>query len=420
MNRKKFCSSRSRNIGFIVCVVFFLHIFTSPLVSANEDLLAKIEKDSINYFIKYAHPKTGLVPDSSMRNAPASISATGFSILALVIAAENGWLPTDEAYNLIKKTLFTLHNKVQHEKGFFYHFISTNSGKRIWNSEASSIDTALCIAGALVAGQYFKDTIIERLAQSLYERVEWDWMLNNSRLFCHGYKPESGFLPYYWDTYSEHLILQALGIGATKHAVPPECWDEWARLEDEYDGYSVIYAHSGSLFTYQFSHVFIDFRKLNDKGNNYYTNSKNAALANKAFCFNYKGLYKSYGDSIWGISASLGPRGYKAYGAKPGRGFHDGTIAPYSLLASLPFCKEEALSSIIKIYALYKEKIYGQCGFRDAFNLEKDWFAQQYIGIDQGVTIGMIENYRSEFVWKLFMELPAIQRWIERCNLKSP
>jgi len=390
----------------------------SPL-QAQDDLLSTIEKDTINYFINFSDARTGLVADSSMLNAPASIAATGFSLLAMVAAAENKWLPEEEAYDRVKRTLFTLRNKVDHERGFFYHFISTTSGKRVWESEASSIDTALCIASALVAGRYFKDTIIEKLARSLYERVEWDWMLNNSLLFCHGYKPETGFLPYYWDTYSEHLILQTLAIGAPYHAAPAACWREWVRLEDTYEELPVIYAHSGALFTYQFSHIFIDFRALEDEGKNYFENSRSATLANRRFCMNNRAVYKSYSETIWGLTASLGPRGYKAYGAKPGRGFHDGTVAPYALLCALPFAGPEALTSIRYIYETYKDNVYGRCGFRDAFNLDQQWFADQYIGIDQGATIGMIENYRSGLIWQLFMELPSTQLWIERSGITA-
>ncbi|MBN1493669.1 MAG: hypothetical protein JW938_05925 [Candidatus Omnitrophica bacterium] len=413
--------NRSTFIKTIVCFLLLIAgmipIRSVAAQETTEDLLSKVQRDSINYFLKYSHPKTGLIPDSNMPHAPASIAATGFSLIALVVAAENQWLTYDEAYDKVKRTLFTLQNKVQHERGFFYHFISTNSGKRIWESEASSIDTALCVASALIAGQYFKDTIVEKLARSIYERVEWDWMLNNTHLFCHGYKPESGFLPYYWDTYSEHLILHVLSIGALRHTVPSQCWSEWTRLEETYNGLPVIFAHSGSLFTYQFSHMFVDFRELSDNGIDYFTNSKNATLANRAFCINSRDMHPTYGENIWGLSASLGPRGYKAYGARPGRAFHDGTIAPYAILSALPFCEEEALRSITYIYENYKDNVYSQCGFRDAFNLEENWVADHYIGIDQGITVGMIENYRSELIWRLFMELPSTTRWIERCNL---
>jgi hypothetical protein len=404
----------------VACLAFIVTMKASFPAYAQDDLIGTIEKDTVNYFIQYADPHTGLVADSSMPNAPASIAATGFSLLAMIAAAENEWLPREDAFDRVKRTLFSLHNKVEHERGFFYHFISTSSGKRVWESEASSIDTALCIASALVAGQYFKDTIIEKLASSLYERVEWEWMLNNSLLFCHGYKPETGFMPYYWDTYSEHLILQALAIGAEHHAAPQECWNEWVRLEDTYGDRSIIYAHSGALFAYQFSHIFIDFRGLSDDGKDYFENSKNATIANRLFCMNNRTEQNGYSETVWGISASLGPRGYKAYGAKPGRGFHDGTIAPYAILCALPFTETEALLSIRHIYETYKDKIYGRCGFRDALNLDQKWFAEQYIGIDQGATVGMIENYRSGLIWKLFMELPSTKRWIEQCGLQKP
>ena len=408
---------RLQRAGIVCTLLLTLSIGPAYALQSEDDLFKQIERDSINYFTKYTNKKTGLTADSSMPHAPASIATTGFYMLALIAAAENGWMRKTEAYSEIKKTLYTLRNKTQHEHGFFYHFISSNSGNRVWASEASSIDTALVIANALFAGSYFKSTVIQRLAQELYNRVEWDWMLNGTSLFSHGYKPESGFLPYYWDTYSEHLILQALAIGASKHAAPAECWNEWVRLEDTYHDIPVVFAHSGSLFTYQFSHIFIDFKNLSDGDINYFENSQRATLANKAFCLDQSDAFKTYGEYIWGLSASLGPRGYKAYGAKPGRGFHDGTVAPYAIICSLPFTPEESTAAIQHIYSLFRQNVYGSCGFRDSFNLDQNWYATSYIGIDQGATIGMIENVRSGLIWRHFMQLSCMKRWIQRCGL---
>jgi len=404
----------------IFLFTFILLLFNSPLFSAGElPFLRKVQKDSIYYFSKYSNPKTGLTADSSLPRSPSSISATGFHLLSLVIAAENNWLPKKEAYKKTKKILNVLKTKAEHKNGFFYHFLSHKTGKRTWASEASSIDTALLIANVLVAGEYFKNTPVEKMAHQLYDRVDWQWMLNKTKLFSHGYKPESGFLPYYWDSYSEHLILQVLAIGARENAVESEVWKEWFRLEDTYEQRKVVYAHSGSLFTYQLSHIFLDFRKLYDLDVNYFENSVQATLANRAFCLNNSANFKTYQDNFWGLSACLGPKGYKAYGAKPGRGFHDGTVSPYSILSSLVFTPAESLETIKKLYTEHKDKIYGTCGFRDGFNLEKNWFAQRYIGIDQGATIGMIENHETELIWKLFMSLALVQKWIKLCNLKE-
>lgn len=389
------------------------------LSGEDRKLLRQIAKDSLNYFIVHSDRKTGLTRDNSRPGSPASIAATGFSLACLAVAKEHGWISYNDAYNQIEKTLLTLKDRAEHKNGFFYHFLDARTGRRAWASEASSIDTAIAVAGALVAGKYFPGTEIERLAGEIYDRVNWEWMLNDSLLLCHGWKPKTGFLPYYWDSYNELIILQALAIGSETYPVPAEAWDEWTRFEDTYNGKTIVYSHSGSLFTYQYSHAFIDFRNLWDLDINYYKNSVNATLANKEFCAENGTEYKSYGKDSWGLSACVGPGGYKAYGAPPGMAKHDGTIAVYAPIASLVFTPEESIACMKHIYENYAEKLYGRCGFKDSYNLDKRFFAYEYIGIDQGITVMMIENYLTGGVWNRFMQVDAVKKWIAKCGLKA-
>ena len=407
-------------------VLILLFLFSSlafadpPLSSEDRTLLEKIERDSIEYFLRQSNPKTGLTKDSSRPGAPASIAATGFSLASLAIAESRGWISYSTAYDQIHKTLQTLRHEAEHQNGFFYHFLDPKNGKRTWGSEASSIDTALLLAGALLAAQYFEGTDIPRLVKDLYERVDWKWMMNGTSLVCHGWKPESGFLPYYWDSYNELMILEALAIGSPTHPIPPEAWQAWDRMEDEYNGKRIVYSYSGSLFTYQYAQAFIDFRELDDRGINYFENSRKAALANREYALSFKEEYQTYSENSWGLSACLGAGGYRAYGAKPGKGLHDGTIAPYASVASLVFTPEHSLETIKFFYQQYQDSLYGPMGFKDAFNLDKKWWADEYLGIDQGISVLMLENFLSEgMVWKKFMELSAIQKWIDLCRLRS-
>lgn len=411
----------------IVAALFFF-TFTFPLIGwaqpvlseADQRLLEKIEKDTLQYFIRNSDRETGLTRDSSRPGSPASIAATGFSLASLAVGQSQGHISYAAAYEQIRRTLQTLRNRAQHQNGFFYHFLDARSGRRVWASEASSIDTALLLAGALLAGQYFKGTEIPRLAQDLYERVDWKWMMNGTSLICHGWKPESGFLPHYWDSYNELIILLALAIGSPTKPVPPEAWDAWNRLEDEYAGKRVVYSYSGSLFTYQYAQAFIDFRELDDRGINYFRNSKNATLANYDYSLNARDQHKTYSEVSWGLSAGLGPGGYRAYGAKPGLGIHDGTIAPYASISSLVFTPRLSLRALKFFYQEYRDSLYGPFGFKDAFNLDKRWWSNEYLGIDQGVTVLMLENFLTGGgVWEKFMRLPAIERWIELCRLRS-
>ncbi len=393
--------------------------FAYDINDEEKKFLLEVEKDSVKYFTRFADPKTGLIRDSSRAGSPCSVASTGFGLTAWAIAKERGWMSYQEAYNLSLKCLRSLRDKVEHKNGFFYHMVSAYTGARVWSSEASSIDTALVIAGALYAGEVFKGTEVERIAWDIYKRVNWKWMLNGTLLLCHGWKPESGFLPYYWDMYSEHLILQALAIGAPENPVPKAAWNEWLRDEGEYKGRKIVYSFSGSLFTYQFSHAYIDFRQLWDRDINYFENSKNAALANQEFCVDKQTEYKTYSPVNWGLSACLGPRGYKAYGGEPGKGLNDGTIALHAAAGSIPFAPEPTIKTLKHIYDQYKERIYSPFGFKDSFNLEIDWWAQEILGIDQGIIVLMIENFISETVWTRFMHLKPIQKWIEICELKK-
>lgn len=403
----------------LICLIPPNALTAETELRSDQDFLMKVQRDTAQYFIEFSDPRTGLTLDSSDRSSPSSIAATGFSLAVLAIAQSHGWISYQNAYGQILKTLETAYSRFQNEHGFFYHFLDPKTGRRVWGSEVSSIDTALFVAGALFAAQHYRGSPVEALARKIYERVDWKWMLNNSGNICMGWKPETGFLPYYWDSYSEHLILQALAIGSPTCPVPASTWHQWKRLEEEYRGKKIFYSYTGSLFTYQYAHAFIDFRKLVDNGINYFDNSRDATLANREFCLENSGEYKTYGENSWGLTACLGPGGYKAYGALPGQAYHDGTIAPYGSAASIVFTPEESIRALRALFDGHSERLYAKYGFKDGFNLDKNWYAYEHLGIDQGITVLMIENYLTENVWKKFMRLPPVQRWITLCKLRD-
>jgi len=397
--------------------------------SSDEKFLDKLEYDSILYFIRESNPANGLIKDSSRPGSPCSVAAVGFGLTAICIGESRGWIAKEDAYQLVLKTLKTFRDEVPQEKGFFYHFLDMRTARRAWNSEVSSIDTALFLAGALFAGEYFKGTEAEKIAGELYERVDWPWMLNGRNVLCMGWKPHDGFLMFYWDSYSEAMILYALAIGSPTHPINAEYWLEWKRPVDSYKDYNLVYSSTGSIFTYQYSHAWIDFRQLPaenlssspglyspglEAGINYYDNSINAVKANREFCIDNSDKYKTYGEEFWGLSACLGPDGYKGYGAKPGDGLNDGTIPPYGMAGSIVFDPINSLNGLKNLYQRHKNFLYGKYGFKDAFNIDSKWWAEEYLGIDVGITALMIENYRTGLVWNKFMELPAIKNWVSK------
>jgi len=211
------------------------------------------------------------------------------------------------------------------------------------------------------------------------------------------------------------MILYALAIGSPTHPIPREYWQEWDKPVDEYAGYRVVYCNTGSLFVYLQSHAWIDFRDIRDNEIDYWQNSINAVDANRQFCIDNETDFITYSDNQWGLTASLGPWGYKGYGAKPGWPVHDGTISPFAIGGSMPFEPELSIQALWHIYEQYGRKVYGQYGFKDAFNLKESWFADEYLGIDEGLFLIMAENYRTGLVWNIFMRLGSIKKWIDLC-----
>ena len=392
-----------------------------PLACADDSsFLDKLEYDSLKYFAGEANPANGLIKDSSRPGAPASVAAVGFGLTVLCIGDARGWIDREQVYERVLKTLTTFRDKIPNEHGFFYHFLDMRTGSRTWSSELSSIDTALFLAGALFAGEYFKGTEVEAVAKDIYDRVDWPWMMNGRKMICMGWRPEDGFLPYYWDSYSEAMILYALAIGSKTHPIPPESWYEWSRPTDSYGDYKLIYCYTGSIFTYQYSHAWIDFRGLeeNKTGTDYYLNSANAVKANRAFCIDNAAQYKTYSADSWGLTACIGPVGYRGYGAKPGAALNDGTIAPSGMAGSIAFDWQNSLSGLKNLHDKYRSFLYGKYGFKDAFNLDKTWWSEEYLGIDVGVTVLMLENYKTGLIWEKFMKLEPIKKWVSLCFSK--
>lgn len=394
------------------------HFFTR----ADDRFLEDLEHRSFRYFWEQMNPQTGLVLDRTRTDGSAvdenhrtvaSIAATGFGLTALCIAAERGWVNRKELRERVRKTLSFFAHRAEQEHGWFFHWMDANTGERRWSSEVSSIDTALLIAGMLTAKQYFRDDDeIARLATTIYQRIDFPWMLNgHPTLLAMGWRPESGFIKSRWDDYSEHLILYLLAIGSPTHPIAPDSWYAWKRNWNRYDGYA--YLGKTPLFTYQYSQAWIDFRDRREvKGEHidYFKNSVKATLAHRLFCIDLAKDFPAYGPDVWGISASDSVKGYVAWGGPPRDKAIDGTVVPYAIAGSLMFIPRLALRAVRTISAKYGWRAYGRYGFADAFNPNTGWVDDDVIGIDLGITVLAIENARSGNVWRWFMlnEEPSI------------
>ena len=379
------------------------------LQMSDDELLEYIQKKTFDYFWNEANPENGLVRDRNKEDAPCSIAAVGFALTAIPVGIERGWITYEEGYERVLKTLKTfVEGKVEGKNGFFYHFVDMNTGSRVWNCEVSSIDTALLVAGALFAGEYFKGTEVEKLADQLYRNVNWQWMLAEDGTLYMGWKPEGGFLNAKWDSFNEGILAYVLAIGSPTHPIPAKSWDKIFRPIHE----NYISCPTESLFVYQYPNIWIDFRDKEDKYANYFNNARIATRYNYLFCVMNRFKYRTYDFDIWGLSASDGPAGYKHYGASEGN--HDGTVAPYASISSIVFTPDLSMKAIRGMLEKYGPLLWRKYGFVSAFNVDANWFSKEHIGIDQGDILLMIENSRSGFVWKIFMKNEYIQKALKK------
>lgn len=392
----------------------------------DEAFIDEIAYRSFLFFWQEANPQTGLIKDRANNFGEdnytvASTAAVGFGLTALCIGKERNWITPEQAYERAITTLLFFRDEMENVHGFYYHFIDLNTGGRVWNSEVSSIDTALFLAGTHVVASCFPDSQIEVIANQLYERTDFEWMRTDGGsqpeqlLLGHGWKPETGFLPYRWDTYSELMILYLLAMGSPTHPIPAESWTAWSRPIGEYSGF-ITFAQ-GPLFTHQYSQGYVDFRDRRDRLNfDYFTSSVNATLANRQFAIDQKTNFQTYDDHIWGLTASDGPNGYTAYSASPGNIKHDGTVSPAAPAGSIVFTPDLSIVALRTMYARYGDRIWGRYGFSDAFNVDEEWYGQDVIGIDVGITLVMLQNHKDELVWRLFMQHPSIQNAMNKAG----
>lgn len=393
-----------------------------PYGGSDDQLLDEIERGTFEFFWNQAHGTTGLVLDRALANGverrrEASIAATGFGLAGLCIADFRGYGKTQAIRERVRQTLRFLKEKLPHEHGFFYHFVDYETGDRLRNCELSSSDSSLLFCGVLTARQHFQDAEIQDLATAIYERVDWPWMLNGGPTFSMGWKPESGFLASRWNHYCELMMIYLLALGSPTHPVPADTWKAWARPTVQFEDLKYI-SGPDPLFTHQFSHAWFDFRGKHDLYANYFENSSIATKAHKRFCLSLRDEFPDYSENLWGVSASDSARGYQAWGGPPRLGRLDGSVVPCAAGGSLPFLREECMRVLRNIRERYPNA-WGRYGFTDAFNPLTNWYNQDVIGIDVGITMLMAENARSGFIWKTFMKNKEAEHAMEKAGFKS-
>jgi len=402
----------------------------SALSAEDDALLEDLSKRSFLFFWEQADPATGIIRDRSRTNGSpvegggrdiGSIAAVGFGLSGLCIAAERGWVPRPQAVERVRSTLRFFADRQAQEHGWFYHFVNLRTGAREWNSELSSIDTALLLAGVLTTRQCFAgDAEIGRLADAIYRRVDFQWMLaGDARLLSHGWKPESGFLSSRWDHYCELMILYLLAIGSPTHSIPASSWQAWQRPVITFERYSFI-GGPPPLFVHQYAHAWVDFRGRRESAEprtDWFENSVIATRAHKAFTLSLAKEFPGYSDTVWGITASDSRQGYVAWGGPPRTKEIDGSVVPCAAAGSLMLVPDITMPVVREMRRRFGERIYGRYGFADAFHPTDGWVNPDVIGIDLGITLLSAENLRTGHVWQWFMRNREIPGAMARAGL---
>ena len=409
-----------------------------------DPFLSELEERTFRYFWETANPKNGLIPDRYPTPSFASIAAVGFGLTAYPIGVERQYITRVEARERVLATLKTF-QRAPNEHGFFYHFMDMKTGARAGDSEVSTVDTALLLAGMLFCQSYFDaqhphEVQIRKLVDEIYRRIDWQG-------------------------YNEAMLVYLLALGSPTHPISPQAWSMWTSTYDKHWGtlYDQTYLSFGPLFGHQYTHVWVDFRGIRDDymrahGMDYFENSRRATYTQRRYAIANPRHWQAYGKNIWGLSASDGPGGeeryegheasfltYAARGVGVGRIVDDGTIAPTAAISSLPFAPEIVLPATLELYHRFGSSIYSVYGFIDAFNASihspadagqshehvpdtslrgegqqyAGWVDRDYVGIDEGPILAMIENYRSNLVWRVMRNDPYLRQGLERAGFSG-
>ena len=430
----------------------------APLVSPEDEaMLDRLQRHAFNYFLEHSNLVNGLVADTSRPNSPSSIATVGFALSAYPVGVERGWMERQDA---VQRTLAALRFFWHSDQsgtpestgfhGFYYHFLHMDRGTRTWECEVSLIDSALLLAGMLTAAAYFTasdpaEVELRELAHALYRRVDWPWAQHKGAAVVHGWKPEGGFLHYGWEGYSEAILLYMLGLGSPTHPLSDASFDAWTvtyQWENLY-GYDFLYA--GPLFIHQFSHAWIDFRGIRDefmreKRCDYFENSRRATCVQREYAIRNPHSFVGYNAHCWGLSAGDGPSvppqtiagrrqafyGYAARGVPYGP--DDGTISASAILSSLVFAPEIVLPAV---RALLMERgadaarTVQASGFNatahgtGAESATGIWVSEGEFGLDQGMVVLMVENFRSGLLWRLLRNCPFMRTGLGRAGFRG-
>jgi hypothetical protein len=437
-----------------------------PAPFTAQEALDDLEERAFRFFWETTNPQNGLVPDRYPTPSFSSIAAVGFGLTAYGVGVERGYVTREAARDRVLTTLRFLRSAPQGpdargmtgHRGFFYHFLDMRTGERFQTVELSTVDTTLLLGGVLFAQSFFdredpQEAEIRALADEIYRRVDWRWAQARPPAISMGWHPESGFIAYDWIGFNEAMLVVLLALGSPTFPVEPEAWQAWvAGYEGKWrESYGQEHLTFPPLFGHQYSHVWVDFRGIQDgymrgRGIDYFENSRRATYAQRAYAIANPGGWKGYGQDVWGLTACDGPadaqldyqgrrRTFRGYSARGPDDHDDGTLAPTAAASSIPFAPEIAIPAVMEMRRLYGDHAYSTYGFLDAFNPSfeysavrlntgrvvpgQGWVATDYLGIDQGPIVAMIENHRSGLVWRVMRKNPYLRAGLQRAGFQG-
>lgn len=444
----------------LLALIFPMALHPTTLVNvAVEDsslFLEDLKHRTFNYFWELAHPVSGMVPDRAPTKSFSSIAATGFGLAAIVTGIEESYITREQGAERVLTTLRFFRDLTQSPdatavggyKGFFYHFVDMETGHRFKDVELSTIDTGLLMAGILTCYTYFDgenptEQAIRETALHLYKRVQWDWAMQPDGFMSMGWTPEKGFIEARWRGYNEAMVLLIMALGSPTHPIADKAWQKWTEGYhwETFEGQTHV--NFGPLFGHQYSHMFVDFRGIQDeymrlKGIDYFENSRRATLSQQAYCARNPRKFVGYSNLIWGLTACDGPgwmkamhngqnmvvEGYSARGASSDYLVDDGTLAPTAAGGSIPFAPEICIPTLIALKDTWPA-MFSQYGFKDAVNPTfgtadgQPWIDPDCIGIDQGPILIMLQNYQHQTIWNILKKNPFILKGLQRAGFSG-
>ena len=432
------------------------HLAAYPNQPADsEQMVDALQRDAFGYFVHETNLANGLVRDKTEPGSSSSIAAVGFALAAYPVGVERSWMTREEAAGRTLAALRFFWASPQSTspdatgyRGFYYHFLDMETGRRAGRCELSTIDTAFLFAGMLVAAVYFdqdgeREREIRSLVDALYRRADWQWARNGGATVTHGWMPESGFLKFRWEGYDEALLLYALGLGSPTYPLPKESYSAWASTYQWKEIYGHEFVYGSSLFMHQYSHLWIDFRGIQDafmreKGIDYFENSRRASQVQQQYAVHNPLEFAGYGQNFWGLTASDGPGwmvrqvfgverqffDYVARGVPYGP--DDGTVAPWAVVASLPFAPDIVLPTVQHFKDVHPQ-VTGKYCFKCSFNLTfpnelqgpPGWTSPYHYGINLGPVVLACENHRSGLLWELTRRCPYFVTGLRRAGFSN-